>query len=420
MAKRCPSVKDGSRTMARHIHLDDAVARLQAVVQPVSGRSRSSLMDALDRVLAQDVIAGFAIPQYTNSAMDGYAVDTRALEPESETRLRVALRVTAGDVPGQSVSAGEAARIFTGAVLPDGTDAVVMQEICQRDGQMVVVPPGIVAGDNCRCVGQDVSVGQTVLRAGTRLRPQELALAAAAGKSTLTVYNRLRVAVFSTGNELREPGVDLPPGCIHDANRYGIVSILKWLGCDVFDLGIVLDEADAIRARLRDAAADCDLIVTSGGMSVGEEDHVKDAIRNLGSLDFWRIAIKPGKPLGFGKVGGIPLLGLPGNPVSALVTLMLIGRPLILTLSGVNQTSLLRFKAIAGFDYHSKLGRREFLRGKIFVGADTKIWIDKFRTDSSGVLSSLTETDGLVDIAEEQTTICNGELVDFLPFHGLR
>ena len=402
--------------------LDDALAVIRQGVRPVTGAETVALHDALGRFLAEDVTAGVDVPPMAVSSMDGWAFRAPADgTPVGPQRLAVIGRVPAGTVFAGTVGPGEAVRIFTGAPLPDGADTVAMQEECEAGGGVVLVPP-LERGDNVRAAGEDMRAGAVVLAEGRRLRAQEVGLAAAVGRSALRVRRRLQVALFSTGDELREPGGGKPDGAIFDANRYTLAAQLLALGVELRDLGILPDQPDAVRAALAAAANDADLIVSSGGMSVGEEDHVKAAVAALGSLHLWRLALRPGKPLALGQVGGqvgdTPFLGLPGNPVSAMVTFMLVGRPLVLRLSG-GESVVPRSLVVAGFTFAKKPGRREFLRARLETGPDGRPVAHKFPNNSSGVLTSMAESDGLIDMAADATEIRAGDLVDFLPFTGL-
>ncbi len=398
--------------------LDDALAVIREGVRPVTGAETVALHDALNRFLAEDVTAGVDVPPMAVSSMDGWAF--RALpegSPDEPRPLAVVGRVPAGTVFAGEVGLGEAVRIFTGAPLPIGADTVAMQEECEA-GDGTVLVPSLERGSNVRAAGEDMRAGAVVLAEGRRLRAQEVGLAAAVGRNAVRVRRRLRVALFSTGDELREPGGGKPDGAIFDANRYTLAAQLLALGVELRDLGILPDQPDAVRAALAAAAESVDLIVSSGGMSVGEEDHVKAAVAALGSLHLWRLALRPGKPLALGQVGETPFLGLPGNPVSAMVTFMLVGRPLVLRLSG-GESVVPRSLVVAGFSFTKKPGRREFLRARLETGSDGRPVAHKFPNNSSGVLTSMAESDGLIDMAADATEIRAGDLVDFLPFTGL-
>lgn len=397
--------------------LDDALAQLATHYDCAVGTESAPLKAALGRILAEDVTAPFDAPPTAVSAMDGYAF--RHPGGDGPATLRVIGRIPAGSMFDGAVGAGEAARIFTGAPIPAGADVVAMQEDCSRDGDVVKTLRTPKPGANIRLAGEDMKAGAVALRAGTWLRAQEIGLAAVVGRQELTVRKRLRAALFSTGDELREPGTEKPPGAIYDANRYGTHALLTAAGCEVVDLGILPDRRDAVQTALGDAAAKADLVVATGGMSMGEEDHVKEAVAALGRLDLWRLALKPGKPLALGRIGDAAFLGLPGNPVSALITFMLIGRPLALRLSGAARWTPTRTLAVADFSFQKKPGRREFLRVAVAPGADGRPLAKKFANDSSGVLTSMVEADGLLDVPAETTMVKPGDLLGFYPFSGL-
>ncbi len=395
---------------------DEALAllteRLDIVVEPETAGLRA----ALGRILAADVVADRSVPPHDNAAVDGYAVSFDDLDEDGETRLPVTARLAAGQALDRAAAAGEAIRIFTGAPMPHGMDTVLMQEDCRREGNDVVIPPGIKRGANRRHAGEDIEGGSVILHAGCRLRPQDLGLAASIGRATLEVYRRLRVGLFSTGDEIREVGDELPPGCVYDANRYALIGLLESLGCVVEDLGILPDRFEAIRDALRSAAASHDLIVTSGGVSTGDEDHVRQAVTELGSIHFWRLAIRPGRPLALGQVADIPFLGLPGNPVAVMVTFMRFARPAILLMAGCRDIHPRTFHVRASFGYKKKLNRREWLRVALFTDDDGTPAVRKFPRDGAGILSSMVAADGLVELPEDLAAVEPGAMVEFLPF----
>jgi molybdopterin molybdotransferase len=384
---------------------------------PVVGSENVDLRQARDRILAEDVVATRDVPPTDNSAVDGYAVHYDDLDTQAETRLPVKGRAAAGHALGRDAGRGEAIRIFTGAAMPEGCDTVVMQEDCTVDGDEVIIAAGLKRGANRRRAGEDIEAGKTILGRGRRLRPQDIGLAAAVGRGELPVYRPLRVAVFSTGDELHDPGDDPPFGGIYDSNRYNLVALLEGLGCVVSDLGILRDRLEVIRDALAAAAADHDLIVTSGGMSVGEEDHVKTAVEALGSLYFWRLAIKPGRPLGLGQIRGVPFVGLPGNPVAMMVTFLRIARPVILRLGGRADLAPNIFRVPAGFAHKKKAGRREWVRARLVADGEGGLVASKFPREGAGILSSMVEADGLVELPEDLVRLEPGTVVDFLPFN---
>ncbi len=391
----------------------EALAQLLAAARPVQEVETIPTLAANGRVLAVDQVSTIDVPGFDNTSMDGYAVHAADCAGGAAT-LPVAARIPAGHV-GQALRPGTAARIFTGAFIPAGADAVVMQEQCEAgaDGS-VTIRHAPAPGEWIRRRGEDIAAGNVVLAAGTRLRSQELGLLASVGLAELPVRRRLRVAVFFTGDELTMPGQPLAPGGIYNSNRFTLRALLENLGCDIADFGIVPDSLDATRAVLREAAAGNDLIITSGGVSVGEEDHVKPAVEAEGKLNMWQIAVKPGKPLAFGEVGQAFFLGLPGNPVSSFVTFLLFVRPFLLRLQGVAGSVTPRAYAMrADFDWKGDR-RNEFLRARI----NDEGGLELFPNQSSGVLTSTVWGDGLVDNPAGHA-IAAGDTVRFIPFNEL-
>ncbi|GAB4369837.1 MAG: molybdopterin molybdotransferase MoeA [Kiloniellaceae bacterium] len=400
----------------RLMRVDEARRLLADTIVPVTESEAVALHDALGRILAEDVVSPVNIPPAPNSAVDGYAVFHADLNQERDTRLPVIGRVAAGQRDIPQAKRGSAIRIFTGARLPEGLDTVMMQEDCEEDGDAVVIRPGIRKGANAREIGEDVKAGSVVLHKGQKLRPQDVGQAAAVGRREVLVSRRLKVGLFSTGDELREPGSALEPGAIYDSNRYTIHALLTGLGCEVDDLGILPDRLDAVRSALDAAKGRHDLLVTSGGVSVGEEDHVKTAVEALGKLHLWRLAVKPGRPIALGQVGGVPFVGLPGNPVAVVVTFLTIVRPLILRLMGGKDTPPHTFKVRAGFDHRKKKDRREWVRAHLVEDASGGLTAEKFPRDGAGILSSLVAADGLIELPEDLTRLEAGAMVAFLPF----
>jgi molybdopterin molybdotransferase len=403
--------------MSAMLDFEDALGRLLAGANPVCGTEEVATQAASGRVLAYALHSTLDVPPLDNTSMDGYAVRCADVVAAG-TRLAVAQRIPAGSV-GHGLAPGTAARIFTGAPLPAGADAVVMQELCALDGDGIVINHVPHSGEWIRRRGEDIAVGAEVLAAGTRLSAAHVGVAASVGAARLTVLRRLRVALFSTGDELAMPGEPLKPGGIYSSNRYTLRALLEGIGCEVADLGIVPDSREATRAALRIAAAGNDLILTSGGVSVGEEDHVKPAVEAEGALDLWKIAIKPGKPLAFGSVrrpdgdGAAAFIGLPGNPVSSFVTFLMLVRPFILKAQGAATLAPRAQPLRADFDFKGD-PRREFLRARINADGG----LDLFANQSSGVLTSCTWADGLIDNPPRQA-IARGDTVRFLPFAEL-
>jgi molybdopterin molybdotransferase len=397
------------------LSVDAALALIAERVTPVVEAETVPLMEAAGRILAQDLVAGMNLPPHPNSAVDGYAIAHADLRPDRDTVLPVTGRAAAGHPLGRNVERGEAIRIFTGAPMPDGADTVMMQEDCILADGRVTMKPGLKKGANRRHAGEDVEKGSVALSAGRRLKPADLGLAAALGHDRLRVYRKLRVALMSTGDEVCEPGSPLVPGAIYDANRIMLRSLLRRLGCAVTDLGIRPDREAALAETLAEAARDHDLIVTSGGVSTGEEDHVRTAIEKLGRLDFWRLAIKPGRPVALGQVKGVPLIGLPGNPVAAALTFAILGRPLILRLGGGAAEAPTLFRVRADFAYKKRPGRREYVRASLSRDGDTVV-ASKYPKDGAGILSSIVRSDGFVIIDEDADGLAAGAMVDFLPY----
>ena len=381
------------------LKLEDALARILAEVAPVSGTETIPLPEALGRILAADVVSQIDVPAHTNSAMDGYALRGDDLLSDADTRLDVIGVAAAGRPFDGVVAAGKCVRILTGAPLPEGADTVVMQEHCEGTETSVRVLKLPALGANIRRRGQDIGSGQCVLGAGQRLRPQDLGLAASLGCASLPVYRRLRVAILSTGDELVEPGQQAGPGQIYNSNRFTMMGQLSAWGFEVVDIGVARDRPAAVREHITQAAQQADVVITSGGVSVGEEDHVKSVVEALGSLELWRIAIKPGKPF----------IGLPGNPVSVFVTLLVVARPFLFACQGIAQRELHPVSALAGF---SKPGstREDYLRVR-----NAGHGLELFPNPSSGVLTSTCWADGLVrqKVGEDITV---GGRVDYLPF----
>jgi len=368
---------------------------------------------ALGRVLADPVHSTIDVPGWDNSAMDGYAVRTADL-PSAGTRLKVSQRIPAGTAPGP-LAPGTAARIFTGAPVPHGADAVVMQEqTCQQDDEVIFnqVPK---PGANIRRAGEDIESGSIIIDAGTRLQPQHLGLAASVGVAEVSVYKPPRVAVLASGDELLMPGQPLRPGMIYNSNIFTVSGLLQALGCEVLNLGQVADTLEATKEALANAAQQADLVIASGGVSVGEEDHVKPAVEALGELNLWKIAIRPGKPLAFGHIGDTPFIGTPGNPVSLFVTFTLFARPFILKTMGQSEYLNRTIQATAAFDWPSPDKRREFHRARLQRGADGSNVVEVYPSRSSAVLSSVTWANGLVVLPEKQV-VRAGDPVEFMPF----
>jgi len=394
------------------LSFEEALSALLDKAQALRNVEMCDTMAAAGRVLASDLTSPISMPALDTSSMDGYAVrvgDVRA----AGTRLPVSQRIPAGSV-GHVLEPGTAARIFTGAPLPFGADAVVMQELCELHGGEAVVNHVPHAGEAVRKAGSEMAAGAVVLVSGTLLKPQALGLAAAVGIAQVPVLRRVRVALFSTGSELVMPGEPLPPGAVYNSNRFQLRALLEQLGCDVTDLGIVADNLDATRVALRNASEGHDLIVTSGGVSVGEEDHVKPAVQAEGALEIWKIAMKPGKPLAFGRVGAAAFIGLPGNPVSSFVTFLMMVRPFIMAMQGQSDVLPGSLALRADFDWPRPDRRREFLRGRRKDDGGVELFVHQ----GPAALSSIVWANGLVDIPPA-TSVKAGDIIRFIPYTEL-
>jgi molybdopterin molybdotransferase len=406
------------------LRLDDMERLIGERVTPVKETKRVTLGAARGRVTAVDVIAPVDLPPFDNSAVDGYAVRHADLKADGETKLTIAGRLTAGARADLAVKAGEAIRIFTGAPMPKGADTVFMQEDVTVKGDSVIVPKGLARGANRRLAGEDVPIGHVVLPAGSVLAAQHVALLAALGLTEVEVRRKLKVAIFSTGDEVVEPGAARAGAAIYDANRYLLAELLGRLGAQVTDLGILADRPSELTRALKAAAADHDLVVTSGGVSTGEADHVRGAVERIGSLVFWRVAIKPGRPVAMGVIraddgGSAAFVGLPGNPVAVFVTFVRVVKPLLRRLSGARPEKVLALPVRAAFAYKKKKDRREYVRVALHQRPDGEIEAIKHPQDGAGILTSLTETDGLLEFPENVTAIEPGARVGFLSYATL-
>ena len=406
------------------LRLDDMERLINERILPIAETERVSLHGARERVVAHDIIAPINLPPFDNSAVDGYAVRHADLHRDGETALPVSDRLTAGARANVSLKSGTAVRIFTGAAMPKGADTVFMQEDVTVEGNRVTVPKGLKLGANRRLAGEDVAIGATVLPSGTVLEAQHVALAAALGLTEIVVRRRLRVAIFSTGDEVVEPGSIRDGTGVYDSNRFLLSELLDQLGAIVTDLGILPDDPEKLSSRLADAAAGHDLIVTSGGVSTGEADYVRHAVERIGSLVFWRVAIKPGRPVALGVIPAASghsaaFVGLPGNPVAVFVTFVRVVKPLLRRLSGARPDRLVPLPVRSAFAYRKKKDRREYVRVTLRRGVDGEVEAVKHPQDGAGILTSLTETDGLLEFPEDVTTIEPGARVGFLSYAAL-
>lgn len=396
------------------ISVDDAISKVMDAAVPVAQTEVFAVASSLGRVLAEDLISDINVPGYDNSAMDGYAVRSADCNKPGVS-LNISQRIPAG-YTGQTLEQGTVARIFTGAPVPEGADAVVMQELCQQQDGTVTINAVVKAGQNIRRAGEDIAQGSVILNAGTIIRPQEQGLIASVGLADVSVKRKLKVATFFTGDELVEPGGKLGQGQIYNSNRFTLNGLLQTAGCEVADFGIVPDTLEATLDVLKRAAADADLVLTSGGVSVGEEDYVRIALEQLGELNMWRINMKPGKPVAFGKVDGTLFMGLPGNPVSVFVTFLVLAHPLIRKMQGASEYWTEGLSIRAGFDW-MVVKRREYLRVRV-QHDELGAFAELFPHQGSGVLSSACWADGLV-IAEPGSAITTGDVLKYIPFQGM-
>ena len=399
------------------ISTDAALNELRLRLTCISKSEEVELADGIGRILAVDLKSKQEVPAHDNSAVDGYAVYFDDISQTGETKLPIKGRITAGHPLIETADMGNAYRIFTGAPMPNGPDTVLMQEDCLVEDNNVIIPKGVKRGANRRFAGEDIKPGNIIITKGQRLRPQEIGLSASIGIKKLSVYCPLRVALFSTGDEVCDIGDKLRPGTIFDSNRYSISALLRQLGCKVSDLGIISDDIEVIRETLISAAFEHDVIISSAGVSTGEEDYIRRAVAGIGGLYFWRVAIRPGRPITFGQIKNVPFIGLPGNPVASMVTFMRFARPALLLLNGATQIDPKIFRVPAAFNYEKKRGRREWVRAALTIGKKGVYQAEKFPLSGAGILTSMVQSDGLVELSEEQTTIKNGNMVDFLPFN---
>ncbi len=400
--------------------VEDAVRLLFERIPPITQTESVSLFEAEGRFLAEALAAPIDLPVFDNSAVDGYAVRFADLSSQGDSILPVEGRVAAGHCLATDALQGRAVRIFTGAPMPAGLDTIFMQEDCKETEAGISLPPGLQRGANLRLRGEDLKAGDMALPQGRRLMPEDIGLAAALGLDRLSVRRKLRAAVFSTGDEIISPGQRLRPAAVYDANRFVLQSLLKRLGLEVTDLGILGDDPLRIKDALTQATNDHDLVITSGGVSMGEEDHVKGAISATGSLVFWKLAIKPGRPVAMGVINGTPFVGLPGNPVAVFVTFIYVVRPLIAALNGAAPERAKPIQVTSGFAYKKKEGRREYVRVSLKRTAEGDMIAEKYPVEGAGVLTSLTRTDGLAELPEHLTKVTPGDKIAFIDYALVR
>jgi molybdopterin molybdotransferase len=395
----------------------EALALLTSRLGAVAETERVELTESLGRILAETITAPRNIPAHTNAAVDGYAFAHASYDRENGSRFAVRGRAAAGHAYDAPLGEGEALRILTGAVMPDGADTVAMQEDVTVEGKSVFIPGGLKPGANRRLAGEDVEAGSTFVEAGEGLRPQDIAALAATGLGEVLCYKRLRIAVISTGDELLPAGAPFSEGSVYDANAPMLAALSAMAGHPAQLLGILPDKAAAVRSSLTDAARRFDLVITSGGASRGEEDHIVKTLDALGSLTMWQLAIKPGRPMSFGQIGDCVFLGLPGNPVAVFVCFMLYAMPVLTLLGGGKWREPRRYPVEAGFSLsRRKTGRREFLRGVLQAGSAGQLCVKPYPRDGSGLISSLRASSGLIEIAEDIRAVIEGQTVSFIPY----
>jgi molybdopterin molybdotransferase len=403
----------------RAVPVARACEAIERFVVPIDCVERVAIRSALERVLAHDVISPIDVPAHDNSAMDGWAVRSQDLSPESDTPLTAVGTAYAGVTFDGVVGPGQAVRVMTGAVMPNGCDTVVIQEVVRADGERIVVPVGQQAGQNRRLRGEDLARGRAALHAGRLLRPADLGLLASLGFAEVPVQRRLRVAFFSTGDELRSVGEPLDAGCVYDSNRYTLFGMLTRLGVDVIDMGVVRDSREALEQAMRTASLHADAIVSSGGVSVGEADFTREVMDRLGEVAFWTIAMRPGRPMAFGRVGDAWYFGLPGNPVAVMVTFLFFVRDALIRLSGASPRPVLPLRARSSGRLRKRPGRTEYQRAIVAPGDDGVLEARITGSQGSGVLRSMSEANALVVLHHDQGDVAAGDWVDAIPFDGL-
>ncbi|MES2401743.1 MAG: gephyrin-like molybdotransferase Glp [Pseudomonadota bacterium] len=418
------SVDDIARSLQGYdpqaLKMDDANAFIERLVVPVANVENLSLRQCQGRVLSEDLVSRMAVPAHNNSAMDGFAFDGAALKQGEPLSLRSVGTALAGKAWTGHVQPGQCLKVMTGAILPQGLDTVVPHELVKVDGDRVEIPSGLFkAGDNRRLRGEDLQLGGVALERGQRLSPAAIGLAASLGVETLPVYRRLRVACMSTGDEVLSPGETMREGAVYDSNRYTVTSLLDRLGCEVIECGVVRDDPVALESAFRSAAAQADVIISSGGVSVGEADFTKGMMRKLGDVVFWRIAMRPGRPFAVGRIGNTVLFGLPGNPVAVMVTFLALVRPALLRMMGAKDEVLPLLRAHSQEPMRKKPGRTEYQRGIVTTSAEGRLEVRTTGNQGSGVLSSMVQANGLIVLHHGQGNVAEGDLVDVMMFHGV-
>ena len=400
----------------KRISLEKAVSILKKRIKCIKKTQKIKLNHCLGRILSKDIVSKLNVPPFDNTAVDGYAFKFSDLNKKKETTLKLNGRIAAGQNFNKKIIKEETARIFTGAKIPEGTDTVIMQEDCNINGNEVILKPGIFKGANIRKKGENIKFGKKIITKGSKLKAQDIALIASIGIKEIEVYEKLRVGIFTTGNELFEPGTKTSKSGIYDSNRYCLKNLLETINCSVKDYGIKKDNEKLIKNTLKRISNECDLIITTGGMSVGEEDYVRKVVEKNGSLNFWNISIKPGRPVALGNNFKKPFIGLPGNPVSVMITFLKIALPTINKLSGFLSPKESNFIVITDFNFKKKSGRKEFLRVKVSKNSNGAIKIKHYPNTGSGVFTSMVETDGLIELPEGLTYLKKGTKIKFVPY----
>ena len=400
----------------KRISLEKAVSILEKRIKCIKKTQKIKLDQSLGRILSKDIISKLNVPPFDNTAVDGYAFKYSDLNKNKETKLKLSGRIAAGQNFNKKIKKGEVARIFTGAKVPEGTNTVIMQEDCNVNDNKIILKPGIFKGANIRKKGEDIKSGKKIITKGSKLKAQDIALIASIGIKEIEVHEKLKVGIFTTGDELFEPGTKASKNGIYDSNRYCLKNLLETINCVVKDYGIKKDKEKLIKNTLKKISKECDLIITTGGMSVGEEDYVRKVVEKNGSLNFWNISIKPGRPVALGNIFKKPFIGLPGNPVSVMITFLKIALPTINKLSGFLSPKENNFIVATDFNFKKKSGRKEFLRVKVSKNSNGEIKIKHYPNTGSGVFTSMVETDGLVELPEKLTYLKKGAKVKFVPY----
>ena len=403
----------------KSLSADAALEQIKSGAVRIKGIEKIAIREALNRILAEDIRSHINVPTGTNSAMDGYAVNSRDIPSSGNVELHVSGTAWAGKPYDGKLTAGSCVRIMTGAIMPDGADTVIIQEDVQVTGSGIIIDGATRKGDNVRQAGEDIAAGDLILSRGRRLNPADIGLIASLGIAEVCVVRRLRVAFFSTGDELRSIGETLSDGAIYDSNRYTLYGMLERMGADIIDMGVIKDDRDALEEAFSIAAANADVLITSGGVSVGEADYIKEILAKLGKVDFWKVAIKPGRPLAFGQVGNALFFGLPGNPVSVMVTFYEFVQPALRKMIGEDDAGVLSLKARCDSKLKKRQGRVEYQRGILQRDEDGNLVVVKTGAQGSGILRSMSQANCFIILPIDSSGVEPGEFVDIQPFSGL-